>query len=146
MSRAHPALGIAPIKVDEVYSVCKLFDADPRAPEYLSVAALVYAHASNRVSMVDVVIRNLEVQRITRDFCGRGPSDFQELVEVSGKYLEESRTPRRLVCQEGFKTLGDAAYFVTSHLWFEDRLERHEAMGALEEASEVVYACFGVRP
>jgi hypothetical protein len=144
MSRA--TLGIAPVQSLEIYSVCKLFDVDPSIPEYLSVAALVYAHASRRVSMVDVVIRNLEVQRITQNFCGRGPSDFQELVEVSGKYLEESRTPRRLVCQEGFKTLEDAIYFITSHLWLEARLEKYEAMGALEEASEAVYACFGVRP
>jgi hypothetical protein len=146
MSRARPALGIAFPKIAETYSVCKLFDVDPKAPEYLSVAALVYAHISGRVSMVDIKIINLEVKRVVSGFCGRGPAGFQELSEVSGKFLEESRTPRRLVCQEGFKALEDAIYFVTSHLWLEARLERYEAMGALEDASEIVHVCLGVSP
>lgn len=135
-------LGIGP--PPETYSVCKLVDANPSTPEYLSVAALVYGHISRRVTMVDIKIINLEVKRIVQGFCGRGPADFQELVEVSGKYLEESRTPRRLICQEGFKTLEDAVYFVTSHLWASD-IERYEAMGALEDTGEIVHTCFGVR-
>jgi hypothetical protein len=143
MSRAK--LGIAFPKIAETYSVCKLSDVDPGIPEYLSVAALVYAHASRRVTMVDVVIRNLEVRRITQNFCGRGPSDFQELMEVSEKYLEESRTPRRLLCQEGFKTLDDVIHFITGHLWAEARLERYEAMGALDDVREIVETCFKAR-
>jgi hypothetical protein len=146
MSRPQPSLGIAPVTIQETYSVCKLFDADPAAKEYLSVDALIYAEVSGRVTMVTVVIRNLSVKRITQGFCGYGPKDFQELREVSGGYLEESRTPRRLICQEGFKTLLDTCHFVTGHLWLEPRLERYEATGALGDVAEIVYACFGVRP
>lgn len=141
-----PKLGIAPVKTEEVYSVCKLLDADPDFPEYLSVAALVYSHASRRAAMVNVTIVNLEVKKVIESFCGIGPTDFQELVEVSQGFIEESRTRRRLICQEGFKTIADATYFITSHLWLEPLLERHEAMGALEDSSEVVYTCFGIRP
>ena len=139
-------LGIAPGRGTELYSVCKLLDADPDSPEYLSVSALVYSHLSRRVAMVDVAILNFEVKKIIQGFCGIGPQDFQEMIDVSQGFLEQSRTRRRLVCQEGFKTVADAAYFVTNHLWLESRLERHEAMGALEEASELVYTCFGIRP
>lgn len=138
-------LGIAFPKVAETYSVCKLSDVNPKVPEYLSVAALVYAHASRRMTMVDVLIRNFEVKRVTQNFCGQGPSDFKELVEVSGKNLEETRTPRRLICQEGFKTLDDVIHFITGHLWAEARLERYDAMGALDDVREIVETCFGAR-
>jgi hypothetical protein len=144
--KRRPRLGIAPVRGPEVYSVCKLLDADPESREYLSVAAMVYSHASHRAAMVEVAIVGLEVKKVAEAFCGIGPSDFQELVDVSQNFLEESRTPRRLICQEGFKTIEDATYFITSHLWLEPRLERYEAMGALEEASEAVYVCFGIRP
>lgn len=139
-------LGIAPARGSDVYSVCKLLDADPSSREYLSVAAMVYSHSSHRAAMVDVAIIRLEVKKIVEGFCGIGPMDFQELVEVSQNFLEESKTRRKLICQEGFKTVDDATYFITSHLWIESKLERHEAMGALEETSELVYACFGIRP
>lgn len=143
--RRRPRLGIAPPAGTDIYSVCKLLDADPDSREYLSVAAMVYSHASHRAAMVDVAIVKLEVKKVINAFCGVGPADFQELIEVSQNFLEESKTRRRLICQEGFKTIEDATYFITSHLWLEPRLERYEAMGALEDASEAVYTCFGLR-
>jgi hypothetical protein len=129
-----------------VYSVCKLVDAARRSPWYLSVDAFVYAHISRRVSIVAVMIKNLSVEKIESRFCGLGPDDFEEVIEESKKNLKELGTPRTLVCQEGFENLYDAAYFVTSHLWAAPKLERHEAMGALEDSSEVIYSCFDVRP
>jgi hypothetical protein len=112
----------------------------------LSVDAFIYAHISRRVSIVAVTLKNLSVRRIENGFCGLGPDDFKEVIEESKKNLKRIGTPRTLLCQEGFENLYDAAYFVTSHLWAAPKLERHEAMGALEESSEVIYSCFDVRP
>lgn len=145
MNRPRRRLSLGIGIPDAVYSVCKLVDTTKGSPGHLSVDAFVYEHTSNLASIVAVTLRNLSVQRIERRFCGPGPDDFEEVVKESKKNLSEFRTPRTLICQEGFKDLRDATYFITSHLWADPNLERYEAMGAREDVSEIVYACFGVR-
>lgn len=146
MSDAQKRVSLGIGLPDTVYSVCKLTDVTRSSPWYLSVDAFVYAHISHRVSIVAVTLKNLSVREIEPRFCGPGPDDFEEVIEESKKNLEELGTPRTLICQEGFKELHDAAYFITRHLWAEPKLERYEAMGALEDSSELVYSCFGIRP
>jgi len=142
--RKRLALGIG--IPDDSYSVCKLVDVTKESSGYLSVDAFVYAHISHLASIVAVTLRDLSVRRIELRFCGLGPNDFEEVIEESKKNLKELGTPRTVICREDFRNLHDAAYFITSHLWGDPKLERYEAMGALEDTSEIVYSCFGVRP
>jgi hypothetical protein len=139
MSRARSILGIAHA---EIYSVCKLIDTTQGVPEYLSAASLIYAHASRRVTMVDVLVRNFEFKQIVQRFCGRGPEGFEDILATSGKYLDESRTSRQLLCREGFKALDDVVHFITGHLQAEAQLDQNEVVAATDEVLEIVETCF----
>ena len=143
--RVGPKIGIAKPEA-AAYSVCKLVDVDPGETYYLSTDALIYNHGTSKLVHVRLTVKDLAPVRVEIRFCGRGPDSFEEILEVSNQYLQESRTPRRLLCQEGFGTLNDASYFASQHLWGEPKVERPDAMGAVEEVGEHVYACFGERP
>ncbi len=137
----HTSMGI--VAREGPYSVCKLVDADPRFKEYLSFTILIYNHRTMRLSIIDVKVRNIDDVQTGVTFCGRGPDNFDGILEFSNEEMERSQTQRRLICREGLKDLSDVAHFATSHFWGEEKVPNWFAIGVFEETGELAQRCFG---
>lgn len=134
-------LGIAPGAVPEAFSVCKLVDIRQGSITYLSTFAYVYSLVSRRVSIIEVLMERKTTKYVKLKFCGRGPAEFQEVLDYSADLMEKSDGSTRLVCREGIETLEEVLDFITGHLW-DEGVEPPEAMGAVEDVGEIVLRCF----
>jgi len=136
-------LGVAMPRLEQTFSVCKLVDLDRNRLTFASTDALVYGNETRRLAHVELVVLGLKSFRVSNKFCGRGPADFQDLIEDSNRNMEESGTPLKLICREGFHDLFEATYFVTAHLW--EEVEPSDAAGVLDEIREAVLPCLRSR-
>lgn len=134
-------LGIAPPVLEETFAVCKLVYTGKGNKAYLTTFAFVYGELSRRVSIIEIRMERKTVQQVRKMYCGRGPLSFQDVLDESSVLMSKGTSPMRLICREGIESMLEAVEFLTSHLWSEG-VEAPEAMGATEDAGELLLACF----